>query len=364
MARVVVVGAGYGGVTVAGGLDEVADVVVIEQKDQFVHHAAALRAAVDSVWGHTIFMPYARLLERGEVIHGTAMRVEGTTVYVAGHEPITGDYLVLATGTTYPFPAKHLVSQAAVAKARLEQSRDSIANATRVMLVGAGTVGIEFAGELSSTFPNLEIVMIDRADHVLGTEGYVDELREELTAQLEERGVELVLGAPLSYLPPTDVGVLSRFQVETTKGVKVEADMWFFCYGAQVASGYLHGGYADLIRGDGTIMVDEYLRVRGTENVYAVGDLTDIPESKRADAARAHAKVVIANIKDQMAGQAPSTTYTPDKEWVILPLGADGGASQLVDPDGSVRIVGAKETAEIKGTDLMVTMIRGQLHLP
>ena len=67
MARVAVIGGGYGGVTVAKGLDPIADVVLIEQKDQFVHHAAALRAAVDTVWEHAIFMPYTNLLHRGEV---------------------------------------------------------------------------------------------------------------------------------------------------------------------------------------------------------------------------------------------------------------------------------------------------------
>ena len=62
MARVTVVGGGYGGITVAGGLDDVAEVTLVEQKDQFVHHAAALRAAVDNIWTPTIFMPYSRLL--------------------------------------------------------------------------------------------------------------------------------------------------------------------------------------------------------------------------------------------------------------------------------------------------------------
>ncbi|MDY2941619.1 MAG: FAD-dependent oxidoreductase [Varibaculum sp.] len=364
MAKVVVIGGGYGGITVAGGLDDVADVVLVEQKDQFVHHAAALRAAVDQVWGHTIFMPYTRLLSRGEVVHGTCMRVEDRTVFVAGHEPIEGDYLVLATGTTYPYPAKHMVSQASVAKARLDQTRDNLAKARRVMLVGAGTVGVEFAGELKATFPDLEIVMVDKEDRILGTPGYVDELRDTLTKQMKQMGIELVLGSPLAYMPPTDVGMLSTFQVETMAGEQVEADIWFLCYGAQTSSGYLYGFYSDYMNPDGTIMVDEYMRVRSNNNVYAVGDITDVPESKRADAARAHARVVIANIRDQIAGKEPATTYAPGKEWVILPLGPDAGASQLVDPDGTTRIVGPEETAEIKGTDLMVTMIRGQLHLP
>ncbi|MDO4664633.1 MAG: FAD/NAD(P)-binding oxidoreductase [Actinomycetaceae bacterium] len=364
MAKVVVVGGGYGGITVAGGLDDFADVVLIEQKDRFVHHAAALRAAVDPVWRDAIFMPYSRLLQRGKVVHGTAMRVEGTTVHVTGHEPITGDYLVLATGTTYPYPAKHMVSQAYVAKLRLEQTQNSLADARRVLLVGAGTVGVEFAGELTSAFPHLEITMVDKADTILGTEGYLPQLRESISQQLQERGVHLVLGSPLAYSPPVDVGVLSPFQVSTAAGVNIEADIWFLCHGSRTASGYLNAAYGDVLHPNGRIKVNKYLQVEGTERVFAVGDITDVPESKRADAARAHARVVIANIRNLMTGEPMATSYLPGKEWVILPLGPDSGASQLVDQNGETKIVGPRETAEIKGTDLMVSLIRNQLRLP
>ncbi|MDK8300918.1 MAG: FAD-dependent oxidoreductase, partial [Actinomycetaceae bacterium UMB1218B] len=51
-------------------------------------------------------------------------------------------------------------------------------------------------------------------------------------------------------------------------------------------------------------------------------------------------------------------------EWVILPLGPNMGASQLVDSEGVSRIVGADQTTEIKGADLMVSVIRSQLNLP
>ena len=49
---------------------------------------------------------------------------------------------------------------------------------------------------------------------------------------------------------------------------------------------------------------------------------------------------------------------------MILPLGPNMGASQLLDADGQTRILGADQTAEIKGTDLMVSVIRSQLNLP
>ncbi|EEJ54426.1 pyridine nucleotide-disulfide oxidoreductase [Mobiluncus mulieris 28-1] len=364
MVRVTVVGGGYGGITVAGGLDDVAEVTLVEQKDQFVHHAAALRAVVDDIWAHTIFMPYSRLLKNGQVIQDKATKVEGTTVHLATHEPVTADYLVLATGSTYPYPAKQDQPNAADAKARLEETRDNLSRARRVLLVGAGTVGIEFAGELTSNFPDVEVVMVDRAPHILGSNEYAPQLRDVLTQELEESGVRLVLGSPLSFVPPTEPGVYQPFHVETQDGVGIDADIWFLCYGAQTASGYLQSTHADRLNEEGQLAVDEYLRVKGSENVYAVGDLTDVPESKRADAARAHARVVVANIKAAIAGKAPSTVYTPGKMWVVLPLGMEGGASQLTGEDGEPRIVGPEETAEIKGNDLMVTMVRGQLHLP
>ena len=57
MTRVTVIGGGYGGIAIAKALDDVAEVTLVEQKDSFVNHAAALRAAVDREWAERIFLP-------------------------------------------------------------------------------------------------------------------------------------------------------------------------------------------------------------------------------------------------------------------------------------------------------------------
>jgi NADH dehydrogenase FAD-containing subunit len=44
----VVVGGGYGGITVAKALGDTSDLVLVEPKDPFMHNIAALRAPVDS----------------------------------------------------------------------------------------------------------------------------------------------------------------------------------------------------------------------------------------------------------------------------------------------------------------------------
>ena len=85
-----------------------------------------------------------------------------------------------------------------------------------------------------------------------------------------------------------------------------------------------------------------------------VGDVTDVRENKRATAARAHAEVVAANIGAVIAGDEPTATYTAAPELFVVPLGPQGGASEIVDEDGQRRVLGASETSRIKGADLFV----------
>ena len=136
--------------------------------------------------------------------------------------------------------------------------------------------------------------------------------------------------------------------------------MWFRAYGSAAATGFLGEDYDEVRHYDGTIRVDEYLRVVDHPGVWAIGDITDVRESKRADAARAHARVVARNITDRIAGREPSATYAPGTERIILPLGPDGGASQIL-RDGVRVVVGPEETSRIKGEDLFLGLIRQAL---
>lgn len=363
MVRVTIVGGGYGGVTVAKALDDVAEVTLVEQKDTFVNHAAALRAAVDREWAEKIFMPYDRLLTRGRVVQGTVLAVRGTTVEVSGGVgAIEADHLILATGTVYPFPAKHLESSSVVAKARIERMHTNLEQAGRVLVVGGGDVGIELVGEITSAFPEVEVILLEAAEDILAAKDYKPELRQSIRRQLEQRGVEVITGETLAALPPVDPGVLSPFRVPTTGGRRLEADMWFRAWGSAAATGYLGDDYDDIRHYNGTIRVDDHLRVIDHPGVWAIGDITDVRESKRADAARAHARVVAANIRSLICGGEATTAYRPRPELVVLPLGPDGGASQVM-RDGVRVVVGPEETARFKGADLFLGYAAKELGL-
>lgn len=361
--RVVVVGGGYAGAVAARELDGVADVTLVEPKDRFVHAAGTLRAVVDEDWEENVFHSYDKLLTRGRIMRDSARLVTADKVHLSATDVLEADYIVLATGTGYPFPAKFLETDAWVARARLARLRKTIANCTSIMLVGGGPVGVELAGELTSAFPDLAVTIVDSARDILTTGDYLPELRAAIRGQLEERGVRFVLGAPLGYLPPDDVGVYERFTVHTTAGEQIDADMWFRCYGNQQESDFLDANLAKVRLWDGRIEVTETLQVAGFANIFAIGDVTDVRETKRANAAMAHARVAATNIKDLVAGRAPSASYQAAPELVVLPLGPDGGASQLLDDDGVRRVLGAQETSRFKGADLMSGPIRKMLGL-
>lgn len=360
--RVVVVGGGYAGAVAARALDSVADVTLVEPKDKFVHAAGTLRAVVEENWEDNVFHSYDSLLTRGRIIHDAARLVTPHKVHMSASAAIAADYIILATGTAYPFPAKFIETDAWVVQARLARLRKTMSNCSSIMLVGAGPVGLELAGELTSAFPEIGVTIVDSAPDILTTGDYLPELRDSLRTQLEARGVRFVLGAPLGYLPPDDVGVYERFTVHTTAGEQIDGDMWFRCYGNQQESSYLDAELTRARRSDGAMAVTPTLQVKGFDNVFAIGDLTNVPESKRANAAMDHAEVAATNLKDIIAGRAPSLTYEPAPELVVLPLGPDGGASQLMN-DGVRSVLGQEETIRFKGLDLMTEPIREMLGL-
>lgn len=354
-ARVVVVGGGYGGCAVARQLDADLDVVLVEPRDGFVHTVGALRAAVDPAWEDRVFRPYDELMERGRVVHDWVRTVSPGVVLLSTTERLEADFVVLATGTSYAFPAKtgDLTRDGAVAA--LSRMRDDLARCDSVLVEGGGPVGLELAGELAHAFDDLQVVVVERAATVLPGDDVDPALRASVVRQLTDRGVELVTGAPLVAPPPYEVGRYGPFVAETAAGVHVGAQMWFRCHGARPLTDYLDDDLVALRRRDRTVRVTRHLSLVGEDRLFAVGDITDMPEDKRATVAQEHADVVARNILDLVGGHAPSASHRPALRRLVLALGPDAGAAQVEQPGGGVVVLGPEETVRLKEDDVLRT---------
>jgi apoptosis-inducing factor 2 len=371
---VAVIGGGYGGISAAKALDEDIDVVLVEPKDTFVHHNAALRGLTDPQWTDRLFFGYDHLLSRGRVLRDRAERVDGTSIRLASGGRLDADYVVLATGSAYPFPAKTGVTDRATAKDKYESTRHALAGSNRVLLLGAGPVALELAGELKAAWPDKTVTIVAKgADIVPGN--YPGEFRAELRRQLDALGVEVILGTGLREQPPSEPGEAKTFTAILDSGEQVTADIWFRCFGGGPTIGYLGDELATVRRADGRLEVTADLRLPGQQRVFAIGDITAIPEAKQAGAAMAHADVVAENIRALLGGEAP-TLYEPGPPGIVLPLGPSGGATyapgwqNYVDADTAAQIarraadrndplvamdiLDAETTAQLKGIDLMI----------
>jgi NADH dehydrogenase FAD-containing subunit len=354
---VVVVGGGYGGHKAARDLDAFCEVTLVEPRDAFVHNVAALRALVDPDWLPRIFLPYERLLANGRVIRDRAVRVDERSVTLASGEQLEPDHIVLATGSTYPYPAKTGTDDTHTAVDRYRESHAQLAHAGRVLILGAGPTGLELAGEISDRWPDKPITILEPEPEILAGP-YRQELRDEVRRQLAERGVEFVLGDPLVVEPETQPVSFGRFVVVTRSGRAVEGEIWFRCYGLAPVSDYLAGGLAGTRLRDGSIEVTPQLQVVGQTNVFALGDAA-AADLKTAGRAGRQAEVVVGNIRALIEG-GELVAYEPMPPAIVIPLGPSGGASEL---PGQDEIAGAETTASIKGEHMFVDLYRQQFGL-
>jgi NADH dehydrogenase FAD-containing subunit len=346
---VAVIGRGYGGAAVAKALDQETDVVLIEPKDAFVHAAGSLRALVQPHWAGNMFFPYDRLLQHGKVIRERAASVDPGGVTLASGERVNGDYLVLASGSDYPFPAKMDTDFSNEALEKIRATHAELAGAQRVLVIGAGPVGLELSGEIKAVWPDKHVTIVDQAEQLVP--GFLPEMREDLHRQLDALGVELRLGTTLTAQPPTVPGRAKTFTVDSTSG-EISADIWFRCYGVNVNGDYLSDGLVTARTPQGQVRVTETLNVDGYGHIYALGDITDLAEAKMAGYAMQHAEVVAKNIIAQVQGEQPTAVYRPSPiPSVLLPLGPSGGVGQVPSPDGPT-VLPARTVAEYKGVDL------------
>ncbi|MGI5347427.1 NAD(P)/FAD-dependent oxidoreductase [Streptomyces sp. CA-250714] len=350
---VVVIGGGYGGAAVAKALESEADVVLIDPREAFVNAAASLRALTRPDWAGNMFFPFETLLTQGTVIRDRAVSVDPGGVTLASGERVAADHLVLATGSSYAYPAKPDSDSVGEALDDLRRTHKELLQADRVLILGAGPVGLELAGEIKEFWPDKHVTIVDPAEELLP--GFQPEMVEDLRGQLDARGIEVRLNTGLAAAPSTEAGRAGAFTVATTGGDRITADIWFRAYGTSTNSDYLADGKLTPRTPQGQVPVTALLNVKGYDHVYAVGDITDVAEAKMAANAMQHAEVVVENITAQLNGEQPTATYEPSPfPAILLPLGVNGGVGQLPSDEGP-SVAPAAMVSEYKGADLFTS---------
>lgn len=332
--RVVIVGAGFGGLEAAFGLKGTpVSITVVDRRNHHLFQPLLYQVATASLATSEIAWPVRYLLrDRPEVttLFATVSGVDAAAkrVLLDDGDTLPYDTLILATGARHAYfghdewepyapglktleDATTLRRRILVAFERAERETDPKRRAALLtfVIIGAGPTGVELAGTIAELaqdtlppdFRNIDthkarVVLIEAGPRVLA--GFADELSAYAQRALEHSGVEVVLGQPVTECT-ADCVIYGGNRLET------KTIIWAAGVRASPAAEWL-GVPADRA---GRLQVQPDLTVPGHPDIFAVGDTIAIdgPDGKPvpgiAPAAKQEGRYVAGVIKARLRGE-------------------------------------------------------------
>ena len=303
--RVVVVGAGFGGLACARALDgSAADVLLIDRHNYHLFTPLLYQVATSLLNPSDIAYPLRAIFRRSRNVRFRQATVENIdferrTVRITTGEEFGYDSLVIATGSTNNYfanasVAHHTLGMKTLTEATrlrnhvlscLELAARATGDERRALLtfvvVGGGPTGVEYAGALSELlrmvlgkdYPEISpgearIVLVEGIDRLLGA--FHPKLGAYAADELRSRGIDVRTG--------TLVESAGDDHVQPRGGERI--DTRTIVWSAGVRPTDPAGDDATIERSRSKrIAVDEHLGVPGRDGVYAIGDAASVSQN-------------------------------------------------------------------------------------
>lgn len=216
-----------------------------------------------------------------ELIVGAASSLDpdSKTVIIttaSGESKQAYDLLVLATGTrtTGELPWKASPAGYQATKDILHKYRDQVKSAKSIVIGGGGPTGIEAVGELGFEYGKTKDITLITAAPELAHDCLPVNISQGAEKELQKLNVNFIKGVKITDSKPTADG---KTELLLDNGQTKTVDLYLPTVGLLPNSGYIP---KTLLDDKGYVIVDEYLRVKGAEGVWAVGDISNIDPSQ------------------------------------------------------------------------------------
>ncbi|MDG0814576.1 NAD(P)/FAD-dependent oxidoreductase [Cohnella rhizosphaerae] len=302
MSHIVILGGGYGGLTLVNELieDKLPSDVRILLVDRMPFQGLkteyyALAAGTSSDLDIRVEYPKHPQLE---VIHGevTDISPADRRISFAERDPLAYDYLVLALGCTDNYhgiegAAEFACSiQSLAATRRTYQMLNNTAPYGQISIIGGGLSGVEVAAELRESRPDLNIRIVDRGPSVMS--GFPGKLQSFVADWFREHNVEM-----LSHITTTSIG---EGVIHTATG-DIASDVTVWTAGIQPVEIIQRLAYAK--DKAGRLVVNEYHELPDAPGVFVIGDCSSQPFSPSAQLAQAQGKQVAHVLSARVHGK-------------------------------------------------------------
>ena len=295
--HVVIVGAGFGGLAAARGLRNAdVDITLIDKRNHHLFQPLLYQVATAGLSPAEIAAPIRSIVKGSKNTRVVLDRVYGidaehTRIILGDCEPMSYDWLVIATGARHsyfgkdawaPFaPGIKTVEDAtavrrkillAMERAEIEQDHDKRHALLTFVIIGGGPTGVEMAGAIaelarrsvSNDFRTItphcsRVILVQSGDRLLP--GFPESLSAKAQLSIEQLGVEVRLGQKVEAVDEMGVTVGQEF-------IPAGTAIWAAGVQASRAAEWLD------VPGDraGRVIVGPDLLVPDRDNVFVIGD--------------------------------------------------------------------------------------------
>ncbi|MEK3807323.1 NAD(P)/FAD-dependent oxidoreductase [Metabacillus sp. SLBN-84] len=386
--KIVVLGAGYGGLMAVTRLQKMigvneADLTLVNKNDY--HY--------ETTWLHeasagTLHHDKARYQVKDVIDNSRVKFVKDTVVSINKDEKkivlsngeLEYDYLVISLGShpetfgikglkEYAFGITN-INAARQLREHIEYqfatyNTEEVKRDQRLAIVvgGAGFTGIEFLGELANRVPELcreydvdhkkvRIICVEAAPTALP--GFDPELVEYAVNHLERKGVEFKIGTAIKECVEDGIIVAKDDVME-----EIKADTVVWAAGVRGNSIVEEAGFENM---RGRVKVDSYLRAPGHDDVFIIGDCSLVineeinrPYPPTAQIAMQQGITAAKNISVAVRDQGEMEEFKPDIKGTVASLGEDDAVGMVF----GKKVMGTKASFMKKMIDNRALMMVG-----
>jgi len=352
MPRLVIVGSGFSGMTLTKALASYFSIVLIDKLEKFSTKPSYPVLLENPDHFNKISVDIASSVpENVQVVKATVQSVSETGVFISeGNVPahlidashttdtlkfIPFDFVVIATGShalgalptnetgensiTYvdPYSPEGILESIP----KIDSSENSI------VLMGGGFIGIEFAGSIAHTYPQKEVVLIQRSEFIMRS---TSAHNAAMGVFSKYKNLKVHVNSVIDRQKDANTLVLKT----TEKEIDLKASVVFMCSGSIPNTGLLQQSFSESLEQNGLVKVNPHFQVlkansQPYKNIFAVGDVTNLDKEKLMQNAKYHcekfveiAKIIVQNQNSPLpayeaGSRVKAATLGPKKGFII-----------------------------------------------